>query len=133
MKRWVAWLAVVGLFLVGIVIGAVGSQIYQARPTAPPWAARGGRDHPPRHLRFLHRLERRLDLTDEQSRRIAAVLEESRSEGAAIRREVAPRVEAQMRRARERIEEILTPAQREEFHRMVRRNRRMAERSLLGP
>ena len=58
---------------------------------------------------------------------------ESRVEGHALREEMRPRVTEMMRRTTERIEEVLTPEQRERFAELQEQHRGRAERFMLGP
>jgi Spy/CpxP family protein refolding chaperone len=127
-NRTVALLAVVALFVSGVVIGALGMHLYYAerliRPGAPPMMA----------ARMLGgHLERRLDLSVEQQRQIETILAESRREAAELRIRLRPDVEALIERTGERIAAVLTPQQRREFDEMRRRDRRRTEQLLLGP
>ena len=123
MKRWQALLALVGLFALGTVAGGLGAHLYYARaldrpPAPPPFF--GGRMGP--------RLERQLDLSPEQGEQLRQILDETRTEAEALRRDLAPRIRQVMERSEERIGEILTPEQRERFEQIRRGHRRRSER-----
>lgn len=130
MKRHLALVYVAGLFLLGILVGALAMHLYYAvgSPAHPRFPG-PGRAHRPD---FSQRLERELDLTPEQARRIDAILAESRAEGEALHAEMLPRVREQMERTRARIAEVLTPEQRDRFEELNRRFRGRAERFFLG-
>jgi len=131
MKRTIAFTCVVGLFLLGILVGALGMHLYYAQKFPPPGSRGGG----PREMAgsfHIERLERRLGLTPDQKRRIDDILVDSRAEADAMRRELGPRVRAHAESVRERIREVLTPEQRDRFDQMRRRERRHADRFFLG-
>lgn len=128
MRRGLAVLAVIGLFLIGVLIGAFATHLFYVRLLWQPWGSTSERVR-----MFSERLDGRLDLTREQRREIDHILEDSRREARAIRDDVRPRIEAQLRQTRERIEAVLTPEQREKFERLARRHRRWAEQFFLGP
>lgn len=126
MKRLTAMVAVLGLFVLGVVAGALGAHLYYARHLGAPGGPHGGQF-------FAHRLEGELDLTTEQTRRIEAILEESRREADALRHRLLPEVHAAMEHNRERIMEVLTEDQRERFERLRHRRSRWAEHFFLDP
>lgn len=128
MKRVVAGLAVLALFLIGIAVGALGAHLYYARELRHPGAFP--------HLAgrfFAEHLERRLLLTPEQRREIDLILRETHERARELRGELEPQVREVMESASARIEGVLTPEQREEFQRLRREQRRRAEHFLLGP
>jgi Spy/CpxP family protein refolding chaperone len=125
-KSWVAVAAVLALFLVGIGVGILGTHLYLLH-------ARGPADGPaPGAARFHARMERALDLTEEQKRQVRAILRDSRREADALHREMLPRVRAHMEATADRIREVLTPEQRERFDEFRRRQGRRAEHFFLG-
>ncbi len=128
MSRFTAVVAVVGLFLSGIVIGALGTHLYYAyrlrAPGGPPAMAAG---------LFVERLERRLDLRPEQAAEIEAILDRTHEAAAEMRRDLRPRVEELMERTADEIRAVLTAEQREAFDLLRRRERRRTDFLLLGP
>jgi Spy/CpxP family protein refolding chaperone len=143
MKRSVAFVYVLGLFLLGILIGALATHLWYAqRPPPEPFGGRGGMRGPGHEMRhgpghgpgpfFLERITRQLDLSPEQERRIAEIIEESHREAGRMREEMLPRVEARLEQTRQQILEVLTPEQRESFEDFHRRHRRVLERGVLG-
>lgn len=133
MKRSVAFVAVLGLFLLGIVIGALGMHVYDAHrpPHGPPFGASLRRGEPfGEH--FAKHLERRLELTPGQLDAIHEILERSRQESREIREDVGPRVHDVMARAHEEILALLTPEQRERLEALAAEQPHRLERFLLG-
>ena len=127
MKRWLALLALAGLFALGVVSGGLGAHLYYARAL----------DRPPGPPPFLApfmgpRLERALDLSPEQSEQIRAILEQGRREAGSLRRDLVPRLEELMERNRARIREILTPEQRRRFEELQRSHRGRSQRFFGG-
>lgn len=133
MKKTSAIVSVVGVFLIGILVGALGMHLVQSEKAG--W--RPG-DRPDRDLRrqagqvFAQRLNRLLELTDEQREEIEAIRHESRLRSEEMRREMAPVVRHQMEETRHLIMEVLTPEQQERLQQLGVRERRMVERFLLG-
>ncbi len=133
MKQAAAMVSVVGVFLIGILVGALGMHLYDEKKVT--W--RPG-DDPGREIRrpagaiFAQRVARHLELTDVQRDEIESIRHESRIRAEEMRREMAPVVREQMEEARRRIMEVLTPEQQERLDQLGRRERRMVERFLLG-
>lgn len=128
MKRSLALLAVVGLFLLGMAAGVLATHLYYARQLQSPGGVpmMAGRF-------FSHRLERRLGLTAEQKDEIDAILKRTRRQADELRGELRPRVHELMEQANEEIEAVLTPAQREAYEELRRQHGRRADQFLLGP
>lgn len=61
--------------------------------------------------RISHRMDRVLDLTDEQSKRVEEILSREYQALAEIRREIAPRVQAELDKTRNDVAAALTPEQ----------------------
>ncbi len=126
MNRVAAFASVAALFLVGVLIGGLGSYLFfENQPHRPgPGGFRG--DH------FLELLERELALTTDQMRRIEEILGQSHAEGDALRREVLPRLRNAMAQTRDRIREVLTPEQQAKFEELQHQHSRRVERMFLG-
>ena len=128
MRRSAALLAVVGVFVAGIVAGVLGTHLFYARQLRQPGglAGLGAR-------LFANTLERRLDLTAAQRHEIDRILEQTHREAQSLRQDVQPRIAALLETTADRIDEVLTPEQREEFRRLRERHRQRAATFLLGP
>ena len=139
MRRSSAVAGVVALFLVGVAVGALGADLVRRHH---PWGMAAG-PHGPRapgdpigHLGMHHRmmateLTRRLDLTPDQQRQLEPILAETHREAQAIWQQVRPRVQAVIEQGENRIAQILTPAQRQEFE-AYRRERAERLQRMLG-
>ena len=103
----IAALALVATFIAGFVVGAVVDRfmIFHGRPHRPP---------PMAAFAMMNRLDRHLDLTDEQSKQVRAILEKHHTR---IRGEVHQEIET----ANAEIEKVLTPEQREKFQKLKMR------------
>ena len=127
MKRWQALVALACLFVLGVVAGSLGAHLFYARSL----------DRPPGPPPFFGaplgpRLERHLELTPEQAVELRRILDETRREAEAMRRELAPRMRQVMQRSEERIRAILTPEQEQRFEELRRHQRRRADRFFGG-
>jgi len=130
MNKSIAFVAVLGLFILGILIGALGMHLvyahrFPAPPERPEEAGMHGRA-------FFARLDRHLELNADQRERIGQIMLESREAGEEMHEEMLPRVHELMDSTRASILEVLTPAQRQKFERLMRRHRRDAEHFFLG-
>jgi len=126
-KRSTALVAVVALFLVGVLVGILGTHLFYLRQLRHPggMAALGNR--------FLaNSLDRRLDLTPEQRRQVDAILADASREAGAVRREMMPRILEILDRSHRRIAAVLTPEQRQELERFRRQRGDRFRRLLLG-
>ena len=129
MKRSIAFVYVLGLFLLGILIGALGMHLYGARHPLPGHP----RDGSPRGLP-LTRFDELLDLTPEQQARIEEIRRESHADAEALHEEMLPKVRAHMEQTRQRIAEVLTPEQRQKFDELADEHRARFEHFVLeGP
>jgi Spy/CpxP family protein refolding chaperone len=129
MKRSLALISVAGLFLLGIVVGAMGMHLFDGlHPFSGP--SRDGA----RHDWHGERLDQLLELTPDQKARIDEIRRESRADAEALHEEMLPKVREHMERTRQRIEEVLTPEQREKFTELASKHRAHFERFVLdGP
>ena len=119
------------IFLLGMVCGAVVDRqiiLKRARSAAAWWQGRGEGGRPDVKNRMLDRYERELDLNAAQKRKLAAILEVSRSEMGEIRKGVRGKLEAVARDTRTQIRELLTPEQQEKFNKLRERRRRRRHR-----
>ncbi len=143
MSRFVAIAAALSLLACGIVIGALGTFLVLQRPHPPggmrPPPFQHGPPQPPpqqpmQHPPFTREMEERLDLSEDQWRKLQIILRESREESEEIRRELRPRLEKNLKATQDRIGEILTTEQKKTFDELVRQDARRAQRFFLdGP
>ena len=104
--KWIASVLVLAAFLAGILVGILGTHLVM----------RGGRHIPPRAAHFLaERLDRRLDLTDEQEKKIEEVIARRHARMNAIWESARPRIHDEIEATNNEIASILTPEQRVKF------------------
>jgi hypothetical protein len=126
MKRWVALLAVLGLFLVGVLVGVVGTHVFYHHKIE-----RGGGLVGFATELFAQNLERRLDLDEGQKRQLEEILADTHREFGVLHQDVGPRAMTILRRMQGRIEEMLTPQQAEEYRRFQEGSMKRFHRFLL--
>lgn len=124
MKRWVAFVLVALVFVSGVAVGVLGARLRGFRHLYgdPSRESRGAPE----------RLREELDLTPEQAERVADIVRESHAASRELRESLHPRVRAVMEESARRIDEVLTPAQREKFSELRRAQRRRVDSWLLG-
>ncbi|MBV9957308.1 MAG: hypothetical protein JO360_02770 [Acidobacteria bacterium] len=103
------WLVIVGVFALGCVTGASLDSVYRLR-------GRGGKAD------GFERMKRDLNLNEQQSTQIRAIVDQTRNDYRSLRTEVRPRYDAIRQSARTRIRALLDPEQQQRF------DARMAER-----
>ena len=103
------WLVLVVVFVLGSFTGGAVTGFYHAM-------ARGDRNTP--HDRF-EKMRRDLNLTEDQTKSVSTILDETRNEYRSLRAELRPRFEEPRQKARTRIRALLTPEQQQKFDAMV--------------
>lgn len=104
----IATLALVVMFVAGFVSGVVTDRLLMHR--------RGPHRPPPMIAHaMLHRLDRQLDLTDQQEAEIRKILERRHERLNAQWEAMRPRINAEIQQTNAEIERLLTPEQREKF------------------
>ncbi len=105
------WLVLVVVFALGAITGAALTGLYRSR---------AGADRPEKamHERF-EKMRSELNLTDEQTKSISAILDETRNEYRGLRAELRPRFEEPRQKARTKIRALLTPEQQQKFDALV--------------
>jgi len=113
--RIVLWLVIVVVFALGCVTGASLDSFYRSRAVGSRAETRG--PHGPDQ--FVENMRRDLNLNDQQSQQIRAILEETRNQYRSLRTEVRPRYDAIRQQARSRIRAALSPEQQQRFDAMI--------------
>ena len=103
------WLVLVVVFVLGSFTGGAVTGFYHAM-------ARSDRNAP--HDRF-EKMRRDLNLTDDQTKSVSTILDETRNEYRSLRAELRPRFEEPRQKARTKIRALLTPEQQQKFDAMV--------------
>ena len=104
------WLVLVAVFVLGSVTGVALTGLYRSR-------AAGG-ERPNMHQRF-EKMRTELKLTDEQTKAVQGIIDETRTEYRALRTELRPRFEEPRQKARTRIRALLTPEQQQKFDAII--------------
>jgi len=107
------WLVLVVVFLLGSVTGGAVTGFMAGYYHA---MARNDRNAP--HDRF-EKMRRDLNLTDDQTKSVSTILDETKNEYKALRAELKPRFDEPRQKARTRIRALLTPEQQQKFDAMV--------------
>ena len=107
------WLVLVAVFLLGAVSGAALTGLIRSR-------ASGERpDHERAMKERFDKMRSELNLSDQQTTAVRAILEETRNEYRALKTELRPRFEEPRLKARTRIRALLTPEQQQKFDAMM--------------
>jgi len=109
--RLKVWLVLLVVFVLGSITGAALTGLYRSR---------SGADRPERamHERF-EKMRSELNLTDEQTKSVSAILDDTRNEYRSLRAELRPRFEEPRQKARTKIRALLTPEQQQKFDALV--------------
>jgi len=112
--QWRIRAAVVGVFLLGCLAGALVMNVYRGQFPRP--------FREPRGERFEQMLDR-LNLTAEQRTQMELVIKESRSQLVEMRRQSAPRYQEIRKQTDEKLQTILSPQQWQQWQQMTREMR----------
>ena len=107
MTRLKILLVLVGVFLLGGVTGASLDSFYRLRGHTRE--RHGGKGD------MFEKMQRDLNLSEQQSTEIRAILDQTRNEYRTLRAEARPRYDAVRQNARTRIRALLTPEQQKTF------------------
>ena len=110
-SKWQVRLAVLLLFVVGFIAGALAMNIYRARQRPPRAGGRGG---------FEQMLDR-LNLTQDQRMQVGEIFEDARKQLAELRKDSEPKFREVRKNTDERLQSVLTPEQWEHFQQMTSR------------
>ena len=133
MKRSIAIVYVLGLFLLGIVVGALGMHVVDAhflRPALP--AGPLGHGEPRGPFSHFEAVAAELGLDESQQKKIQEILTDSRHEAHQVHEEMLPRVHDLVAQTQERVNELLTPEQRVRLDELLARHRGGFEVLFLG-
>lgn len=104
-------LVLVVVFVLGSITGAALTGLYRSR---------AGADRPDKAMHdHFEKMRRDLNLTDEQTKSVSAILDETRNEYRSLRAELRPRFEEPRQKARAKIRALLTPEQQQKFDALV--------------
>ncbi len=101
-SRWQILAAGIVVFALGILVGALGTNLYHRRGPTSQYAGR---------REAFAQAVKQLDLNSEQQAKVDAILEDTRSQLRDVRKEESPKVSDIRKKARERLQSVLTPEQ----------------------
>jgi Spy/CpxP family protein refolding chaperone len=108
------WLVLLVVFVLGCVTGGALTGLYRSR---------AGADRPEAREKAMHerfeKMRSELNLTDQQTTAVRAILDETRNEYKTLRTELRPRFEEPRMKARTRIRALLNPDQQQKFDAMM--------------
>jgi Spy/CpxP family protein refolding chaperone len=109
-NKWQIRLAVLLIFAVGFVAGALTMNVYRARHLAAA---------PENHRGRFERMMEQLNLTAEQRDQVKAIFDDARTQLGEMRKESRPRFRAVREQTQERLRNVLTPEQWEQFQKLT--------------
>ena len=121
MNPWKVILPTLAIFVAGVVTGALlvvySGRSFVTRPGRSVVNKGSSQVSTPGTMRldFLRRVQRDLELTQEQHEKIDRILKESQERMRKIEEPVTPAIREEMRRTREELRDVLTPEQRLRF------------------
>lgn len=125
-----ARLIVLTIFVIGFAAGALSMNLYERFSSQGP--DKDGSRHGSKYL--LTKMDRNLDLSDEQEKEVDAILEEAKQQYNEIKKDMQPRIkeyeprlESVRLQSRDRIRAVLKPDQLPKFEEMVQENDRRRE------
>lgn len=121
---WRIRAAVVGLFLLGCLAGALGMNIYRTQFSRFSRELRGER---------FGQMLNRLNLTDEQRTQVEQIMKDSRSQIIEIRRQSEPRYKEIRKNTDLRLQTVLTPQQWQQWQQMTQERRGRRRGRGFGP
>lgn len=107
----VAVFALAVTFVAGAAVGVVADRFYHRRGPMPEFATHA----------LVRRLDRHLDLNDQQQKKVAEIIERHHTRINSLFGAVRPRVREEIEQANREIEQVLTPEQRVKFEQMKMR------------
>lgn len=111
-KIWFS-LFVLAVFCVGMAAGMIADRRFGPHPPGPPPFGRGGGPPPPERL--IERLDRELDLTDDQVKSVQRIFDDRRDRLGKIQQEMRQRAEQEQREVQAEIRKVLTAEQQQRF------------------
>ncbi len=104
------WLVLLVVFVLGTATGVALGGLYRSRASS---------ERPEKAMHGFEKMRRELNLTDEQTKGVSAILDETRNEYRALHMELKPRFDEPRQKARARIRALLSAEQQQKFDAMV--------------
>jgi hypothetical protein len=108
---------VAAVFLLGALLGGVGTHMWGERI----WGGVRGPGQPPTRDQVIRDLTRELQLTPDQQKQLATIIDETRAQWRAVYVPLEPQHEQIRQHGRDRIRAILTPVQVPKFEQFMQR------------
>jgi Spy/CpxP family protein refolding chaperone len=109
------WLVLVAVFVLGAVTGGALAGLYRSRASSGT-----GREAKDRTMKErFEKMRQELNLTDQQTTQVRAILEDTRGEYKTLREELRPRFEEPRLKARAKIRALLNADQQKKFDALV--------------
>jgi hypothetical protein len=124
MKKWRLIIGVVVVFILGVLVGSLGTQLYQRQ-----WSERFWKDPAERRALFLRKLTRELRLTEEQQKEFKVIIGDVDRNLEALHRERRAEVKKIFDEGFSRMKEKLDPDQQKKLEELrARREPRLKDR-----
>ena len=109
------WLVLVAVFVLGAVTGGALTGLYRSRASST-----AGRDNRERAMKDrFEKMRQELNLTEQQTTQVRAILDETRNEYRTLREELRPRFDEPRMKARAKIRALLDADQQKRFDALV--------------
>ena len=113
-RKWQIRAAVLGIFTLGFLAGALALNVYHAKH-----ASSLGDSRPNRFEQMVNRLQ----LSPEQKSEVDQIMSETRKQFVELRKQSEPRFEEIRKRTDERMQAVLTPQQWQQWQQMTNESR----------
>ncbi len=124
-NKWQVRLAVLSVFVIGFIAGALAMNIYRGRQWSPSSADRRGR---------FEQIVDQLNLTPDQRAQVKVIFDDARAQVMDLRKQSEPKFKEVRERTDEHLKTVLTPEQWEQFQQLMNeaRQRRHHSRDARG-
>jgi hypothetical protein len=129
MAKWKIWVALLVLFVSGVLIGSVGTRMYVRHKLSGIFS----RERPAVRNLFVRRLTRELDLTREQMEEIERIANRAAEDFHELHTQHRSQAEALFDESASEIKKHLSPAQQEQFDELRKRMKARSQRRSKGP
>lgn len=119
-RKWQIRLAVLAIFALGAVAGALALNVYKSNFGSPPRERRRDR---------FEQMVSRLNLSAEQETKVKQIMDETRTSFLELRRGSEPKYEEIRKTADSQLEAVLTPEQWQKWRQMTEEMRQRRRRS----
>lgn len=129
MAKWKIWVALLVLFVSGLLIGSVGTRMYVRHKISSIYS----RERPAVRNLFVRRLTRELDLTREQREKIEEIASRAAEKFHNLHTQHRSEVEVIIDQSASEMKKHLSPAQQEQFDELRKRMKAQHKRRRHGP